>query len=877
MNPSMHQSINPRVFSRKNFLQLLEASFESGSYRFARQASLNWLAVFPGDLTIQLYLGKAHLAEGKIAQALPVVERVCRFDPEYFEAQETLSAIYRRMDPAKFVDSQAAALILSNEQISEKYPEWVGWQRAARKAAENGNLQEADHFLHQVMSVAPDFALAAIDHLNYGWKQRDRSTLYKLAEIYHKHWPDCLQFALRLAEVEIDFGNETSAVGLLHQCVANDATGHAAQRLWGLDHRYLPLWPGGLEIYLDLPVPAEVAFQLGWNRLPSGESISPTPGGNTAGNGVGSNLAGVAASETPTSSNASAAAPETSLSGSERRLGNDETIKAVEETFTRLAKQMKRPSLGRSDGRYPVYVIFSTITGLDAHYGPQTRDILIKEMQSLADYVGQRPGWNTLIFLPDQPECVEKFGLKPVDVLDPWKLKLALVDLDQALAKKGQMIGALLIVGGAEIVPFHRLPNPTSDIDQDVPSDNPYATLDSNYFVPEWPVGRLPGEAGKDAGFLLAQLRFLNKYHAKKAKLSPQLGNLIRWLIAFLNQRASVRQMKGFGFTAAVWKEASALVLKSMNEKAELLVSPPNLTNTIDTNQLMKSPLEYFNLHGLSDSAEWYGQKDGTDASNEPDYPVALSPKNLTKNGNSPQIVFTEACYGAHIFEKSEDQSLALKFLSVGSRAFVGSTTIAYGSVSAPLIGADLLGFHFWKYLREGSTVGEALLQGKLALAKEMNQRQGFLDGEDQKTLISFVLFGDPLTGYEAFNTRSKSILRFKTHPTVKTICDRQAEGSENVFISQATLKEVKTIVEAYLPGLDDADFAVSEMHEECDGLGHECPTAALGVKSGKTGKTGGVVVTVSKSVKFAKQTFHQYARVTLNEKGKMVKLAVSR
>ena len=47
MNPNMHQSINPRVFSRKSFLQLLEASLESGSYRFARQASLNWLAVFP--------------------------------------------------------------------------------------------------------------------------------------------------------------------------------------------------------------------------------------------------------------------------------------------------------------------------------------------------------------------------------------------------------------------------------------------------------------------------------------------------------------------------------------------------------------------------------------------------------------------------------------------------------------------------------------------------------------------------------------------------------------------------------------------------------------------------------------------------------------
>ncbi len=264
------------------------------------------------------------------------------------------------------------------------------------------------------------------------------------------------------------------------------------------------------------------------------------------------------------------------------------------------------------------------------------------------------------------------------------------------------------------------------------------------------------------------------------------------------------------------------------------MVSPPNLAQSMDTDQIAKSPLEYYNLHGLADAPEWYGQKDSSDTSSDPDYPVALSPKNLVKNGSAPQLVYSEACYGAHVFEKSEDQSIALKFLSIGSRAFVGSTTIAYGSVTAPLIGADLLGFHFWKYLRDGSTVGEALLQGKIALAREMNQRQGFLDGEDQKTLISFVLYGDPLSGYEAFNTRSKTILRSKTHPAVKTICDRQTTEGEKVVISQAVLKEVKAIVEAYLPGLEDADFAVSAMHEECEGKGHDCPTADLGLKQEK-------------------------------------------
>ena len=54
------------------------------------------------------------------------------------------------------------------------------------------------------------------------------------------------------------------------------------------------------------------------------------------------------------------------------------------------------------------------------------------------------------------------------------------------------MIGAVLIVGGHSILPFHMLPNPTDDDDDTVYSDNPYTTSDENYLAPEWPVGRLP-------------------------------------------------------------------------------------------------------------------------------------------------------------------------------------------------------------------------------------------------------------------------------------------------------------------------------------------------------------------------------------------------
>ena len=877
MKLSERNGSDPRMFTRASFLKLLAAALASQSFRFARQATLNWLAVFPGDLAVQVVLGKAHLAEGRVVQSISVLERVCRFDPEFLEAQEALTQAYDKGGAEKASVSRACALLLGSRLLEDrKVPEWYGRHLAARLALGSGNLEEAETYLHQVLSLAPENPLAAIDHLNASIRYQDRPTVYQIAGDYHSKWPDCLQFSLRLAELEMEFGNESKAVGLLHQCVANDATGQVVTRLWGNDHRYQPLWPGSLEIFLDLPVPADVAFQLGWNRLPTGEPLVPLttiPEVRTKPprNPHPPAVAPISAtpSQTPLPSQPTFVARPV-----KDEIVQDEAIRTVEETFIRFAKHIKQPALGRSDGRYPVYVVLSTLKGMDDQYGPQTRDVLIKEMTLLVENVSHRPGWNAMIYLPDDTEAAQKLGLTPVDALDPWKLKLALTDLDQALAKKGQMIGAILIAGGPEVVPFHHLPNPTDDSDKDIPSDNPYATLDSNYFIPEWPVGRLPGEAGKDAGLLLEQLRSVNRSHSKKAKLIPQLGRILLWLIEFLRQRVSGRSLKGFGYSAAVWKDSSSQVVHAMGDQGVFFVSPPETAQSFSTDQLLNSPLEYFNLHGLPDAAEWYGQKDATDSSTEPDYPVAISPKNLAKNGKSPQIVFSEACYGANIQQKSEDQTMALKFLSIGCKAFVGSTVIAYGSVTTPLIGADLLGSNFWKNLRDGLTAGEALLQAKVAVVQEMNQRQGFLDGEDQKTLISFVLLGDPLAGYEAFNTRSKSILRFKLHPKVKTICDRQIQPGSAPQISVAVLKEVKGIVAHYLPGLVDGDIQVNELYEVIEGQG---PDGGFTKKVGNSEKSCRMVFTVSKSVNAARRTFRQYARVTLNAKGKMIKLAVSR
>ncbi len=519
----------------------------------------------------------------------------------------------------------------------------------------------------------------------------------------------------------------------------------------------------------------------------------------------------------------------------------------------------------------------------------QTAQAIESEMKALSEIVKRRSGWGSLVFIPDEFDNASKLGVSTVSSVDPWKLKLSLADLDSQLAGRGAMIGALLIVGGPDVVPFHNLPNPTDDDDSTVYSDNPYATLDSNYFVPEWPVGRLPGESGPDAGLLLEQLRGMKTYHSQFRQAESWWERVFFFLSMFRKSsvtpktRASKNGASSFGYSAAVWKHSSGEVFKPIGDAQRMIISPPVQSGGFDGKKITDAFAGYYNLHGLPDSAEWYGQRDLTDTRTGPDYPIALSPKDLQKNGRAPGVVFSEACYGGYIFNKTQDQAIALRFLEIGSQVFVGSTCVAYGSVSAPLIGADLLGYLFWKNLREGLSAGEALMSAKVQLASEMIKRQGFLDGEDQKTLLSFVLYGDPLARVQTGGPKSKGLPRSLNHPSVKTICDLQNAESPDLCVPGEVLREVKRAVENYLPGLEEAEVIVSQEHTVCTGEHHHCPTSDLAVKSAKVNggevgaQTGRVVVTISKQVRQHEHIHRHYARATLDAKGKMVKLAISR
>ncbi|MFN2304219.1 MAG: hypothetical protein ACK2TV_10865, partial [Anaerolineales bacterium] len=756
---------------------------------------------------------------------------------------------------------------------------------SAQSAFDQNDLGTAMQKIHECLVQDPLSPLPAILHLKLANKSGNQEMLNNLSEIYESRWPKCLPINIIRALSELEQGKDPQAVERLHWVASQDSAGQVIQNLMGSKHRFLSLWPEKLEIYFDIPIPASVSAHLGWNKLSSGEMSEPEFKTSLNQPSVDVNYANEETQKIIISEDSKG------KKKSSRRLKKNEKndvqaeshepaediVEDIQKAFSKLAKRLKKPELVRSDSRFPVYVIMTSKKQLESIYGPNTTMVIDGLLKNLVSVIQLLPDWNSMLFYPDDPASLSDLGLKSVIASDAYQTKLALQDLDEALVKRGEMIGALLIIGGPEIIPFHHLPNPTNDDDHDVPSDNPYGTIDDNYFIPQWPVGRLPGESGSDSGLLLQQIRQLiseYKQKTKKSKFLANIGSLFNWIFSFFaNLGRRFEDSKNLGYSAEIWQKASEDVYKSVSRKNNLQLSPPTHSGNLILKKNPGHALAYFNLHGVKDGPYWYGQKDFSSTSTGPDYPIALSPNMFNENIPAPKLTFTEACYGANIADKQHEDAISLKFLDLGTHAFVGSTCIAYGSVTPPLIGADFLAESFWKAVLEGQSTGYALMQAKLTLAEEMIKSQGFLDGEDQKTILSFILLGDPLKIYEGPQAVAKPLFRLTSHAPIRTVSDSDNEQlGEDGDIPDNINKQVKKVVEKYLPGLQNAKMrytkSVSSFTASDDN----------NVKIDKSIDPERFVITLQKTIEQNQQTTHlHYARMTFNKKGKLVKFTTSR
>ena len=286
------------------------------------------------------------------------------------------------------------------------------------------------------------------------------------------------------------------------------------------------------------------------------------------------------------------------------------------------------------------------------------------------------------------------------------------------LGSRGSQLESVLIVGGPDIVPFYEVPNPTPyDGDGTVQSDSCYGASDPLELVSEWSVGRIPGAAGGEPSLLL---RLID--------------------VAAAHRPPADQGLKPFGYTTEAWRRAAAQVYAEIPGAGALLISPPLLATMLDRKLLEGARRIYCNLHGVRDGPLWYGQPSDRRA-----LVAALRPADLEGLDLRGAVVVSEACYGAAITGRDQHTSLALAFLARGAAGFLGATAISYGPPSPPPGEADLIALHFLRALRTpGATLGGALLAARSGMLRDTLAQQATLDEDDQKTLLEFVLYGDP-------------------------------------------------------------------------------------------------------------------------------------
>lgn len=555
--------------------------------------------------------------------------------------------------------------------------------------------------------------------------------------------------------------------------------------------------------------------------------------------------------------------------------------RTVQQVHTQLfeppAPTTKAPrTVSAHEGQQITEVILAWEEGLRSRFGTTGTGQIDKALQALSQAATKQGLASRLVYI-DRPPYPELPHPTPSD---PRQIKVFIDELDRRMGEEALDFHYLLLVGGDDLLPFARLPNPSEDSDETVPSDNVYASRDPTYLIPERAVGRIPHTGGDDPGPLLAQLAQMaarRQGHRPPRPPSPSgcLGLFMPWIDLF-RPRQPIQHIpqRRFGLSAQVWAEASQEVLDVLPAPDPLQLCPPTCRDQIDLDQLAQVPFAYFNLHGAADSPNWYGQRDLTLPGEGPMMPIAFSPRQIPTGQAEGTVVYSEACYGAHILDKDGDSSIALRFVAQGALGFVGSTVISYGVSRPPLTDADLLGRLFWQHLLEGDTLGDALLQAKLDFTREMYRRQGYLDGDDMKTLLQFVLYGDPLASVGAFLPNGQAHVTAEAVPIPPVLSEQHKEAVALHHLSGDLVARVRRSL-SWL------------QQEEVESVQVTLRSRGRSGRYQKTGKSAPTpdeeeaeaLVFTSRREVWAEDgiCIPQMARVVVNSRGRIVKMAVTR
>lgn len=455
-------------------------------------------------------------------------------------------------------------------------------------------------------------------------------------------------------------------------------------------------------------------------------------------------------------------------------------------------------------------VLLSNKAALLRAYGASGFAAIDERLHVLVEALRQRGVRAHCCYLDDAASLWldDQLGFAPTSSSAP-AIRELVRGMSGAIEERGWQVGPLLLIGGDEIVPFHRLSNPIADGDDAVLSDNPYGSDDAGFLLPQRIVARLPTDAGDSPAFLLTALQHMIDYHTGVYRESPDrfsLGALGQHLL----RGRRVEPPAAAGYSAAVWQEPSRVVLDTFAADAALASSPPLDVETLNMEMLSARRLLYVNLHGARGLPNWYGQPDAVWPGPATNLPVALSPEHLSDSLHVGGLLISEACYGLDLAGRTPGSSIPLRALAEGASACVGATVNAYGSYTSPLIGADLLCQRLFAQLACGLPIGEALHQARFEFAQTMYRRQGYLDEADIKTLTEFVLLGDP------WARASSAPARATSWPVAKLAgIERVPKPQPRIVLSEAQapraiMQRARAVLKRILPNAPRAPLAIT-------------------------------------------------------------------
>ncbi|HEM62024.1 MAG TPA: tetratricopeptide repeat protein, partial [Chloroflexi bacterium] len=723
-----------KVVGSNDLFQTAAVSLDLGHEELGILLLEHLLDQLPTHLGAHCLVGKRHLALGRLDEAAEHFERALSIDPVRLSAIQGVA----EAESARGVPQEENAAL---SRLLSLYP----WERGAGcppSGPQEGlsilsqgriltrcgrHLEAAAYYRVACSQTVEDSEERAILELILGqalWAARDQEAARPLLEKVAGSHASWVRPRLLLADMALRDGEDAKGVALLHDARALDSSGAVAREL--LEGR--SELANFLEQGFSVPTPAEETVEGASELLISLSLGDPVPPPATE---TSAESQSVAKSE-----------PRPHVEPLEDAQGTTSTGGGGLDTTVDISKDV-----AGSDGCLPesgegVRLVLSSRRGLVARYGEEGYRQVDERLSGLCQAAARSTGDETIKLYVDEESSLQEFGVEPVDAADAPQITGLLIEIDSRLRSDNRGLRSLLIIGGDKIIPFHRLANPADDDDPEILSDWPYAAVGGQPLASRFAVGRIPDNRPDDVDGFLGILDHAIAHHQAARRGGNGLSgsfwrNPLRRVLS-----AGARATSSVCYTAQIWAEASRSVFGLIGDANNLEVSPPLTDYDFLTAHEQIPGLSYFNLHGFQGSPYWYGHGESEDGSAL--VPVALTPLSLSWSNVENTVVYSEACYGADLAREYPEGSIPVNFLKGGALAFVGSTSMSYGALEPPLSGADLLGVHLWEGIVGGLPTGDALRRARASFVQSAAAQQGYLDGEDQKALLSFVLYGDP-------------------------------------------------------------------------------------------------------------------------------------